>query len=84
MAQSLSPLQKDILAALEEFPALEEVMHTGDLLQWARPSQIMQRLALQPTPSNRVALSKALHRLYVRGRVAKMNGRFGSRGKCFR
>ena len=41
MAQSLSPLQKDILAALEEFPALEEVMHTGDLLQWARPSQII-------------------------------------------
>jgi hypothetical protein len=59
MGKGLSPLQKDILAVLEEFPALEDFPVNGeiDLSAWARPSQILQQLSRPATAANRAALS---------------------------
>jgi hypothetical protein len=58
MGKGLSPLQNDILAVLEECPG------------WARPRVILNRLGLEPTASNRAALSKSLARLCMRGKVS--------------
>jgi hypothetical protein len=73
MGKGLSGLQKDILAVLEEFPALEQTCgnYNGN---WVKPTQILKRLCREPTPANRVALSKALARLCERGLVAELEG----------
>lgn len=73
MAKGLSPLQKNILAVLEEFPAYEEakvrINSHNWIEEWARPRDIMKRLCLPPTASNRAAVSKSLARLWDRGRI---------------
>jgi hypothetical protein len=77
----LSPLQIDIMAVLDEFPALEEVPR-GNLSSWAFPKDILT--ACGGRASNRAAISKALHRLYGRGLVARASGEAASVGKSFR
>ena len=85
MGRGLSPLQKDILAVLEEFPALEDFPAEGtiSLSSWAHPQQILQRLKRPPTASNRTAVSKALARLMERGMVAAARGELYAAGKSF-
>jgi hypothetical protein len=85
MGRGLSPLQKDILAVLEEFPAREDFPEEGtiNLSSWAHPQQILQRLKRPPTASNRTAVSKALARLVERGMVAAARGDLYSAGKSF-
>jgi hypothetical protein len=57
MGKGLSPLQKNILAALDEFPTPEEFPTecTISLETWVSPRQILERLNLPPTASNRAA-----------------------------
>lgn len=69
MGKGLSPLQKDILAVLAEWPAAVEGA-VGDMRTWAEPKDIMTRLGRSPTPSNRVIISKALNRLLDRELIA--------------
>jgi hypothetical protein len=83
MGKGLSPLQKDILALLEEIPAFEE-QPNGIISGWATPRQMLAALDRPPTPSNRAALSKALLRLYERGLVARASSELASVGKSFR
>jgi hypothetical protein len=85
MGRGLSPLQKDILAVLEEFPAREDFPEEGtlSLSSWAHPQQILQRLKRPPTASNRTAVSKALARLVERGMVAAARGELYAAGKSF-
>jgi hypothetical protein len=85
MGRGLSPLQKDILAVLEEFPAREDFPEEGtiSLSSWAHPRQILQRLKRPPTASNRTAVSKALARLVERGMVAAARSDLYSAGKSF-
>jgi hypothetical protein len=95
MGKGLSPLQKNILAVLEEFPALEDILagnywqanedHPADyehsIDAWARPRQILKRLGLEPTASNRAAISKSLLRLYRRGKIAAVSLIFPEQGQ---
>jgi hypothetical protein len=85
MGRGLSPLQKDILAVLEEFPAREDFPEEGtiNLSSWAHPQRILQRLKRPRTASNRTAVSKALARLVDRGMVAAARGELYSAGKSF-
>ena len=55
----LSPLQRQILAVLPD-------EGNGE---WARPKQILDTLGLEPTPSNRTIMSRALGRLHKRGLI---------------
>ena len=52
MGKGLSPLQKDVLAVLEEIPALKD-QPPGSLKFWASPKQIFVALHRPPTASNR-------------------------------
>jgi hypothetical protein len=85
MGRGLSPLQKDILAVLEEFPAREDFPEgcAINLSSWAHPQQILHRLKRPPTASNRTAISKALARLVERGMVAAARGELYAAGKSF-
>ena len=56
----LSPLQRQILAVLPD----------EDNGEWARPKQILDTLGLEPTPSNRTIMSRALGRLHKRGLIS--------------
>ena len=56
----LSPLQRQILAVLPD----------EDNGEWARPKQILDTLGLEPTPSNRTIMSRALGRLRKRGLIS--------------
>jgi hypothetical protein len=64
MGKGLSPLQKNILAVLEQFPAAPPPDAEGNvsLKTWARPQQILQQLNLPSTPSNRASNSHRLLR----------------------
>src|SRR6476660_6418703 len=60
MGTGLSPLQRQILAVLPD-------EGNGE---WARPKQILDTLGLEPTPSNRTIMSRALGRLHKRGLIS--------------
>jgi hypothetical protein len=81
MGKGLSPLQRDVLAVLENYPAFEQL---NDFRAWARPQDILARLEREPTKSNRAALSRTLRRLYVRRLVAKSLGGSCNAGNSFR
>ena len=73
MGKGLSPLQKDILAALEAWPSLEEQpVRDGayDLSTWARPRDLIRELGRRDTAAMRTTISKALARLCQCGAVA--------------
>jgi hypothetical protein len=76
VGRGLSPLQHEILVALNKFPSYEELeakaRRTGhfNLKLWARPSQILRLLGREPDPNNRASLSRALTRLCQRGLVS--------------
>lgn len=71
MGRGLSPLQRQILAALDEFA------------KPVYPKQIRDCLDRAPTPSNRAAVSKALDRLLARGLIGSARANF-TRGKAYR
>jgi hypothetical protein len=77
MGKGPSPLQKDILAVLAEWPAGREGLN---LKTWARPRDIIQRLGRAPTPATRTAVSKALGRLWQRELVAVARGEIANVG----
>ena len=81
MEKGLSPFQKDILAALEEWPSLGQQPAGGDLSTWARPRDILRALGRPSTPATRVGVMKALARLCERGVVAVASGRLASAAK---
>jgi hypothetical protein len=81
MGKGLSALQRDILAVLDDFPALEQVIDSDSFKLWAKPSQILSALHRKSTASNRVSISKALDRLFERGLVARGMGMRMSAGK---
>jgi hypothetical protein len=60
MGTGLSPLQRQILAVLPD-------EGNGE---WARPKQILDTLGLEPTPSTRTIMSRALGRLHKRGLIS--------------
>ena len=83
MGKGLSPLQRDILAVLHEWPSWAEARphYIGD---WARPVQIISRLGLPVTMATRVAVSRALLRLCQRELVVRASGEILSVGKGYR
>jgi hypothetical protein len=83
MGKGLSRLQTDILAALEDWPSLEQAK-PGDLGAWALPRDIIAALSRPKTPATRAAISKALARLHARGAVARASGEIAIVGKSFR
>jgi hypothetical protein len=87
MGKGLSPLQRGILAVLEEFEALEDAQPDArgyvSMRAWARPYQVMERLGRPPTPANRAAISTALLRLCKRGLVHAGQGEIVGQGKGY-
>jgi predicted transcriptional regulator len=71
MGKGQSPLQRDILAALEAHPG------------WRRPRDILNALGREPTPSNRVGMTKALARLCERGLIQRERGEAMNVGKSY-
>src|SRR4051812_2139394 len=78
-----SGFQKEILAVLASFPSYEQTAD-GDLSKWATPRDIRSKLGRANTPTNRVALSKALRRLHELGLVARASGEVAAVGQAFR
>ena len=72
MGKGLSPLQRDILAALEAQPP-----------GWVPAKEIFEALDLERTPSNRAAVSKALRRLCDRKLIEWGQGEVMSPGKGY-
>ena len=70
MGRGLSPLQRDILAAVG-----------GE--DWSRPKDIRAALGKAPTPSNRSVISRALLRLCERGLIEANKGERGSARKSY-
>ena len=66
MGRGLGKLQLDILRALEDYP---RVRREGAVPSAARPRDLLTDLGREPTPANRVAMSRALGRLVERGLV---------------
>ena len=65
MGKGLSPLQKDILAALGRWPLYEQAMTAtpGQLDDWAFPRDIIEHLRLPKSGVTSVSVSRALSRL---------------------
>ena len=86
MGKGLSELQRDILAALEQWPSYEEATATrrGYIGDWALPRDIIAALALPTSAATSAAISRALARLHARGLVARASGERASVGKAFR
>jgi hypothetical protein len=86
MGKGLSPLQKDILAVLDEWPSLEmAIVQNPDRVNgWALPRDIIRRLDLPSNGAVRASMSRALLRLYERGLVARASGEAAIVGKSFR
>jgi len=81
MGKGLSPLQKEILAVLENWPSLEQQPPGDSLKGWARPHAIIRGLGRPNTPATRAAVSKALKRLCQRGLVASEYAQMYNPGK---
>jgi len=71
MGKGPSPLQLDILAVLKE--------RRG----WSRPKHILDALGREPTPSNRVAISKALKSLCHRELIDLATPEIYNPGKAY-
>ena len=71
MGKGLSPLQRVILAVLEQ-------QHG-----WIRPKDILDALGREPTPSNRTAVSKALDRLWARDLIETGHSEVATVGKSY-
>ena len=86
MGKGLSPLQKDILAALDRWPLYEQAMTAtpGQLDDWAFPRDIIEHLGLPKSGVISVSVSRALSRLCDRGLVARESGNVASVGRSFR
>ena len=74
----LSPLQKEILAALNDFAFADE-----HVPMWVKPRDILDRLKGPATPSQRAAVSRALLRLHERDLLVRAAVE-GPSGKSFR
>jgi hypothetical protein len=85
MGKSQSPLQRDILAVLEEWPTFElaEAAAPGSVRDWALPRDIIGRLGLPKTGSTRSTVSRALLRLHQKGLVARASGELADVGKSY-
>ena len=85
MSKSQSPLQRDILAVLEEWPTFElaEAAAPGSVKDWALPRDIIGRLGLPKTGSTRATVSRALLRLHQKGLVARASGELADVGKSY-
>ena len=83
MGKSLSPLQRDILAVLEEWPTFElaESAAAGSVKDWALPRDIIRRLG-RPR-STQATISRALLQLHKKGLVARASGELADVGKAF-
>jgi DNA-binding MarR family transcriptional regulator len=86
MGKGLSPLQRAILEVLEAFPSLEATLAGDkiDLSGWAYPRDIMNRMGMEGTASQRAAVSRALARLQARGLVARFHGEVAAVGRSGR
>jgi hypothetical protein len=91
MGKGLSPLQRQALEVLLDFPTLKRSDYppaceerSVSLSGWARPIDILNALDRPPTPANRVAMSKALSRLCERDEIVRLSGRLASVGKGYR
>ena len=86
MGKGLSPLQKDILAALDRWPLYEQAMTAtpGQLDDWAFPRDIIEHLGLPKSGVTSASVSRALSRLCDRGLVARASGKVASVGRSFR
>jgi hypothetical protein len=85
MGKSLSPLQRDILAVLEEWPTFElaESAAAGSVKDWALPRDIIRRLGRPKTRSTQATISRALLQLHKKGLVARASGELADVGKSF-
>jgi hypothetical protein len=85
MGKSLSPLQRDILAVLEEWPTFElaESAAAGSVKDWALPRDIIRRLGRPKTRSTQATISRALLQLHKKGLVARASGELADVGKAF-
>jgi DNA-binding MarR family transcriptional regulator len=73
MARGLSPLQTEILT-MAEARAIGRTGDAGRIGNWARPGDIIERLALPPTNVTRPSVSRALRRLCERDLVVRASG----------
>ena len=85
MGESLSPLQRDILAVLEEWPTFEmaEAAAPASVKDWALPRDIIRSLGMPKTGATRATISRALLRLHEKGLVARASGELADVGKSF-
>ena len=85
MGESLSPLQRDILAVLEEWPTFEmaEAAAPGNVKDWALPRDIIRSLGMPKTGATRATISRALLQLHKKGLVARASGELADVGKAF-
>jgi hypothetical protein len=89
MGKGLSPLQKDILVALEKWPKAilsNEELHwqVTSTMQMASTGAIIDALNRQRTAANYAATSKALDRLIRRTLVAVCRARCRLQGNGYR
>jgi DNA-binding MarR family transcriptional regulator len=83
MARGLSPLQTEIMTVLRQWPSAGQAT-PGWIGNWARPGDIIERLALPPTNVVRASVSRALRRLCERRLVVRASGEICSVGKSYR
>ena len=85
MGESLSPLQRDILAVLGEWPTFEmaEAAAPANVKDWALPRDIIRSLGRPKTRSTQATISRALLRLHEKGLLARAFGELADVGKAF-
>jgi hypothetical protein len=83
MGKGLSPLQKDILAVLDEWPSLESYLESDSKQLGALPRDIIRRLGRLNNGTTRASMSRALLRLHERGLVSRASGIGAMAGKAF-
>jgi DNA-binding MarR family transcriptional regulator len=79
MGKGLSPLQKEILAVLEQLPSSDQAQ-PGD---WALPRDIIDRLGMPKSGVTSASMSRALLRLCQRGLVERTTGEVANVGQSF-
>ena len=85
MGESLSPLQRDILAVLGEWPTFEmaEAAAPANVKDWALPRDIIRCLGRPKTRATQAKVSRAFLRLHEKGLVARASGELADVGKAF-
>jgi hypothetical protein len=85
MNKSLSPLQRDILAVLEQWPTFEvaDSVAPGSVKDWALPRDIIRGLGRPKTRATQATISRALLRLHEKGLVARASDELADVGKAF-